>query len=60
MDSSDLLKIREKSKLLDIDSRFLSRSLNEGFSEVKKREMKFFKWLCLNLDFQYLMRLTQD
>ena len=27
-----LKKIREKSSLLEIDSRFLSRSLNEGFS----------------------------
>ena len=31
--ASELLKkIREKSTLLDIDSKFLSRSLNEGFS----------------------------
>ena len=43
-----LKKIREKADLLEIDSRFLSRSLNEGFSggEKKRNEMKFFKWPC--------------
>ena len=43
-----LKKIREKAALLEIDSRFLSRSLNEGFSGGEKSEMKFFKWQCLN------------
>jgi Fe-S cluster assembly ATP-binding protein len=33
-----LKKIREKSSLLEIDSRFLSRSLNEGFSGGKKKK----------------------
>lgn len=41
-----LKKIREKAKLLDIESKFLSRSLNEGFSGVKKNAMKFFRWPC--------------
>ncbi len=44
-----LKKIKEKAKLLEIDMKFLSRSLNEGFSggEVEKRNvMKFFKWQC--------------
>ena len=41
-----LQKIREKSNLLEIDSRFLSRSLNEGFSGGEKNVMKFFKWRC--------------
>ena len=31
-----LKKIREKSELLEMDRKFLSRSLNEGFSVVKK------------------------
>ena len=36
--ASELLKkIREKSTLLDIDSKFLSRSLNEGFSGGEKK-----------------------
>jgi len=42
MPAGDMLKkIREKSKLLEIDSKFLSRSLNEGFSggETKRNEI---------------------
>jgi len=38
MPASELLKkIREKAQLLDIDSKFLSRSLNEGFSGGEKK-----------------------
>lgn len=33
--------IREKCKLLDMDESFLYRSINEGFSGVKKNAMKF-------------------
>ena len=48
MDSSDLLKkIREKSKLLEIDSRFLSRSLNEGFSGGEKKRNEIFQMAML-------------
>ena len=48
IDSSDLLKkIREKSKLLDIDSRFLSRSLNEGFSGGEKKRNEIFQMAML-------------
>tara|TARA_B100000963_G_scaffold148278_3_gene129256 strand:+ start:118025 stop:118774 length:750 start_codon:yes stop_codon:yes gene_type:complete len=48
MDSSALLKkIREKSKLLDIDSRFLSRSLNEGFSGGEKKRNEIFQMAML-------------
>ena len=40
--ASELLKkIREKSKMLGIDSKFLSRSLNEGFSGGEKRNEIF-------------------
>jgi len=38
MPAKDLLKmIREKSELLEIDRKFLSRSLNEGFSGGEKK-----------------------
>jgi Fe-S cluster assembly ATP-binding protein len=37
-----LKKIREKSSLLEIDSRFLSRSLNEGFSGGEKKTKRDF------------------
>jgi len=48
MPAKELLKmIREKSELLEIDRKFLSRSLNEGFSGgEKKNGMKSFKWQC--------------
>ena len=38
-----LKKIREKSSLLEIDSRFLSRSLNEGFSGGEKKRNEIFQ-----------------
>jgi Fe-S cluster assembly ATP-binding protein len=48
MPASELLKkIREKSKLLDIDSKFLSRSLNEGFSGGEKKRNEIFQMAML-------------
>jgi Fe-S cluster assembly ATP-binding protein len=38
--------IREKSELLEIDRKFLSRSLNEGFSGGEKKRNEIFKWQC--------------
>ena len=38
-----LKKIREKADLLEIDSRFLSRSLNEGFSGGEKKRNEIFQ-----------------
>ena len=46
--ASELLKkIREKSTLLDIDSKFLSRSLNEGFSGGEKKRNEIFQMAML-------------
>ena len=42
-----LEKIREKSKLLEIDSKFLSRSLNEGFSGGEKKRNEIFQMAML-------------
>jgi Fe-S cluster assembly ATP-binding protein len=42
-----LKKIREKSALLEIDSRFLSRSLNEGFSGGEKKRNEIFQLAML-------------
>ena len=42
-----LQKIREKSNLLGIDSRFLSRSLNEGFSGGEKKRNEIFQMAML-------------
>jgi Fe-S cluster assembly ATP-binding protein len=47
MPANEMLKvIREKSELLEIDRKFLSRSLNEGFQVERRNVMKFSKWLC--------------
>ena len=42
-----LRKIREKADLLEIDSRFLSRSLNEGFSGGEKKRNEIFQMAML-------------
>jgi len=42
-----LKKIREKASLLEIDSRFLSRSLNEGFSGGEKKRNEIFQMAML-------------
>ncbi|WP_149273931.1 Fe-S cluster assembly ATPase SufC [Pareuzebyella sediminis] len=44
MPANEMLKmIREKSELLDIDRKFLSRSLNEGFSGGEKKRNEIFQ-----------------
>jgi Fe-S cluster assembly ATP-binding protein len=48
MPASELLKkIREKAQLLEIDSKFLSRSLNEGFSGGEKKRNEIFQMAML-------------
>ena len=48
MPANELLKlIREKADLLDIDRRFLSRSLNEGFSGGEKKRNEIFQMAML-------------
>jgi len=48
MPAKDMLKkIREKSKLLEIDRKFLSRSLNEGFSGGEKKRNEVFQMAML-------------
>ncbi|MDB9976728.1 Fe-S cluster assembly ATPase SufC [Flavobacteriaceae bacterium] len=42
-----LKKIREKAELLGIDSKFLSRSLNEGFSGGEKKRNEIFQMAML-------------
>ena len=42
-----LKKIREKANLLEIDSKFLSRSLNEGFSGGEKKRNEIFQLAML-------------
>ena len=48
MPASELLKkIREKAGMLDIDTKFLSRSLNEGFSGGEKKRNEIFQMAML-------------
>jgi len=55
MPASELLKkIRDKAKLLDIDSKFLSRSLNEGFSGGEKKRNEIFQMAMLEPELSIL------
>ncbi len=46
--AKDMLKLmREKQQLLEMDKKFMSRSINEGFYWWREKRTKFFKWLCL-------------
>ena len=48
MPANQMLKlIREKAELLDIDRKFLSRSLNEGFSGGEKKRNEIFQMAML-------------
>ena len=48
MPANEMLKnIREKANLLEIDSKFLSRSLNEGFSGGEKKRNEIFQMAML-------------
>ena len=48
MPAKDMLKkIREKSAMLEIDRKFLSRSLNEGFSGGEKKRNEIFQMAML-------------
>ena len=48
MPANQMLKvIREKSELLEIDRKFLSRSLNEGFSGGEKKRNEIFQMAML-------------
>jgi Fe-S cluster assembly ATP-binding protein len=49
MPANEMLKnIRDKAALLEIDSKFLSRSLNEGFSGGEKKRNEIFQMAMLN------------
>lgn len=48
MSANEMLKkIREKSEMLEIDRKFLSRSLNEGFSGGEKKRNEIFQMAML-------------
>ena len=48
MSAKDMLKmLREKSKMLEIDGKFLSRSINDGFSGGEKKRNEIFQMAML-------------
>ncbi len=58
LDAVSFLKLmKQKMALMNIDQSLLSRPLNEGFSGGEKKEMKFFRWQCLNRNWRYSMKL---
>lgn len=55
MPASEMLKkIREKSELLEMDKKFLSRSLNEGFSGGEKKRNEIFQMAMLEPKIAFL------
>ena len=49
MPAKEMLQmIREKSELLEIDRKFLSRSLNQGFSGGEKKRNEIFQMAMLD------------
>lgn len=49
MPANEMLKmIRDKAEMLEIDRKFLSRSLNEGFSGGEKKRNEIFQMAMLN------------
>ena len=55
LSAKDMLKkIREKADLLEIDRKFLSRSLNEGFSGGEKKRNEIFQMAMLEPKFAIL------
>lgn len=49
LDAMEFLKLlKEKSKLVELDQKFLSRSVNEGFSGGEKKRNEIFQMAVLN------------
>ena len=49
LDSMDFLSLlKEKSKLVELDQKFLSRAVNEGFSGGEKKRNEIFQMAVLN------------
>ena len=55
-----LTLIKEKMKLVELDQKFLSRAVNEGFSGGEKKRNEIFQMAVLNQSLQFLMKQIQD
>ena len=50
MNAAEFLKLmREKRKVVELDSKLANRSVNEGFSGGEKKRNEIFKWQCWSL-----------
>lgn len=38
--------VKERSALVELDTKLANRSVNEGFSGGEKKETRFSKWQC--------------
>ena len=38
--------VREKSAIVELDSKLISRSVNEGFSAARRRRTRSSRWRC--------------
>lgn len=58
--AGEFLKLmREKKRLVEMDTELTNRSVNEGFSGGRKRRTKFFRWHSWNRVFPFLMKPIQ-
>ena len=49
MNAAEFLKLmREKRKIVELDSKLANRSVNEDSAVARKSATRYFKWLCLN------------
>ena len=51
--SEFMAEMKKNTELVEINQEFMKRSVNVGFSGVRKNGMRFFKWLCLILSFAF-------
>lgn len=61
LNAADFMKLmREKRKLVDLDSKLSHRSVNEGFSGGEKKRNEISKWPCLNRSCLFSMKQIRD
>ena len=61
INAADFMRlIREKLKLVNMDEKYLSRAVNDGFSGERKNVTKFYKCSPLSLNYLYSTKQTLD
>lgn len=60
LSAGDFLKLmREKRKIVELDNKLTSRSVNEGFSGERRSATRYFRWPCSNPRSAYWTRQTR-